>query len=113
MIGLMISVSPLNAHQLVGVEIGCSAQIAVSETGITGGYGVHFGDIVAFHERKRMDRDSDGEISENEEQVYLDDMRRTLPKGLALIVDKKQLQITLNKGSINLMKDRLAGPEPL
>jgi len=74
-------------------------------------YKVHVGDLIAFSERRTMDADGDGEISNVEKEAYLDGAVDALTSGFLLEMDGKSLQLTPVARSDSLGEMR-TGPMP-
>ena len=78
---------------------------------IGGRYNVNFENVPAFNERKRMDRDQDGQISEEEAISYVDSLLTELQDGAQFELDGRRLRVSLTNGTIELGKNTIL-PEP-
>lgn len=98
-------------HPLDGVRIGRTSEVEVEQDRVEVVYRVHMGDLIAFSERRMMDADEDGVISDAEKAVYLDRATDALMSGFALEMDGRSLQL-LPMARSDSLGERRTGPMP-
>ena len=100
-----------HAHRLSGMQVGRYLRLDVENTRISGRYNINFENVPAFGERKWMDRDEDGQISEEEGISYADSLLPELQDSAKFELDGRRLKVTLTNGRVELGKKTII-PEP-
>jgi len=111
MAAVLLWISPNYAHRLAGMQVGRYLRLDVETSRISGRYNVNFENVPAFGERKWMDRDQDGQISEEEGVSYADSLLPELQDSAKFELDGRPLKVTLTNGKIVLGKKTII-PEP-
>jgi len=99
------------AHELYEIGTARVSELKISKGRIAVVYTVHFGAVVAFNERRGMDEDGDGRISEQEQGSYLSRMGTELKEGLILRVDEERMALSTVHQTAEMGEDRI-GPLP-
>lgn len=108
---VLFSAGDAAAHQLYAIRTARVSELQISKEEIAVAYTVHFGEVVAFNERRSMDDDGDGQISEQEKASYVSRMGTELKDGLVLQMDGEGLPLRIVHQAAKMGEDRV-GPLP-
>ena len=109
---LLLSFTPIQAHELTGTEVATSAHLTITYRSLSGRYAIRFGELSAFEQRKRMDTDGDGILTAFEQDNYLLKYGDELAGHLLLEVEGRPIPIRLHHGRM-LPNDPVVAPGPL
>lgn len=91
---------PAAAHQITGTDVATLTQLTVDHNRISGYYEVQYGELSALEERRRMDGDADGRITEAETAAYAALRAGELAAHLSLTLDDQRLAVRLEQGEV-------------
>lgn len=91
---------PAAAHQITGTDVATLTQLTVDHNRISGYYEVQYGELSALEERRRMDGDADGRITEAETAAYAASRAGELAAHLSLALDDQRLAVRLEQGEV-------------
>ena len=107
----ILCIAQAHAHRLDEVGIGRQATIRIGADKITLEYAVGFAQIMAFPERRTIDANGDGTLSDAEVSAYLKTMEDKLRSGLFIEIDGIQPELWPVDREAKLNTDQL-GPLP-
>lgn len=108
---LLACITQAQAHRLDEVGIGRQATIRIEADKIGLEYAVGFAQIMAFPERRAIDADGDGALSDAEVSTYLKTMEDKLRSGLFIEIDGTRPELWPVDREAKLNADQL-GPIP-
>lgn len=108
---LLVGITGVQAHPLDEVGIGRRATIRIETDKISVEYAVGFAQIMAFPERRTIDANEDGVLSDVEVSAYLKTMEDKLRPGLFIEIDGIQPEVWPVDREAKLNTDQL-GPIP-
>ncbi|MFA6107890.1 MAG: hypothetical protein WDA75_03885 [Candidatus Latescibacterota bacterium] len=88
------------AHQITGTDVATLTQLIVDHNRISGYYEVQYGELSALEERRRMDGDGDGRITEAETVAYAAARAGELAAHLSLTLDDGRFAVRLEQGEV-------------
>jgi hypothetical protein len=71
-------------------------------------YSVLYGELPSFEERREMDRDHDGQVSEAEARARADEVAATLARGAVLEVDGRRVALRFPEREVGMTDRRVA-----
>lgn len=97
---LEILARSVGAHQITGTDVATLTQLIVDHNLINGSYEVQYGELSALEERRRMDGDGDGRITEAEVAAYATTRANELAANLSLTLDDARFAVRLEQGEV-------------